>query len=628
MDTANKYLGKVIDRRYEIKRIIGIGGMAVVFEAIDLVMNRTVAVKMLKEDLYDDAEAVKRFINESKAVSMLSHPNIVKIFDVSVKARLKYIVMERVEGITLKSYMQKKGALSREEAISYSEQVLRALEHAHSKGIVHRDIKPQNIMLLKNGRVKVTDFGIAVLPSEERNPDGKAIGTVYYISPEQASGKETDTRSDLYSLGILMYEMTTGTLPFNAETPVSVALMQVREQPKPPSEIRADIPKGLEQIILGAMEKNPDRRFQTATQMLKYIEKIHLNPDYIFKTRGTGTQDSAALHAANDMKKKQNKKKTTKKRRDSSSMFPIILGVAVAFALVLITGAVTVLDMVLKSENANAAETVKVPNVIGENYSQDSIGDLLDPAIYKVEINMVYDAEMPEGTIIKPEPAAESARKVVRNKTKCTVTLTVSRGANLVSVPDLVNYNYTSARVLAENQEKFNFTVEFKEIKSEAYKFGLVVKTEPAAGEQVRYGSTIVIYYSIGPDYQYVIVDDYTGKTPAQASTLIAGDLVIDEDTTYEYSDKVGEGLIVSQSLAPGNHLKGSTIKFVISLGAPPTTAPPPTEPPVTDSGTEDTTVVDTTESDTTKADTTEADTTKSDTTKADTTTEEPSVTE
>ncbi len=577
MDTANRYVGKILDRRYEIKRIIGIGGMAVVFEANDIVMNRTVAVKMLKEDLSDDAEAVKRFINESKAVSMLSHPNIVKIFDISVKARLKYIVMERVEGITLKSYMQKKGALSREEVISYSEQVLRALEHAHSKGIVHRDIKPQNIMLLKNGRVKVTDFGIAVLPSGDRNPEGKAIGTVYYISPEQASGKETDTRSDLYSLGILMYEMATGTLPFNAETPVSVALMQVREQPKPPSEIRSDIPRGLEQIILGAMEKSPDRRFQTATQMLKYVEKVHLNPEYVFKTRGASTQESAALHAANDMKKQQNKKKSVKRRKESSSMFPIILGVAVAFALVLITGAVTVLDMVLKSENANASEQVKVPSVIGEMYSQQTIGDLLDPTIYKVEVKMVYDSENPAGTIIKQDPAPNSSRKVIKNTQYCTVKITVSRGANLVYVPDLVNYHQQDAKLLAMDQEKFDFTVVFEEIYSDFFKYGLVVKTEPAAGTPVQYGSTITIYVSVGPSYEEVLVDDYTGKTPAQASTLIAGDLKVG-NTTYEYSETVPEGRIMKQSLEPGKHLKDSVIKFTVSRGPAPQTDPPSDE--------------------------------------------------
>ncbi len=578
METANRYVGKILDRRYEIKRIIGIGGMAVVFEANDIIMNRTVAVKMLKEDLSDDAEAVKRFINESKAVSMLSHPNIVKIFDVSVKARLKYIVMERVEGITLKSYMQKKGALSREEVISYSEQVLRALEHAHSKGIVHRDIKPQNIMLLKNGRVKVTDFGIAVLPSSEQSPDGKAIGTVYYISPEQASGKETDTRSDLYSLGILMYEMATGTLPFNADTPVSVALMQVREQPKPPSEICSDIPRGLEQIILGAMEKSPDRRFQTATQMLKYVEKVHLNPEYVFKTRSAATPESAGLRAANDMKKQQNKKKAVKHRKESMSMFPIILGVAVAFALVLITGAVTVLDAVLQSEQASAAEQIRVPSVVGETYSTDTIGNLLDPSIYKVEVKMVYDAKNPEGTIIRQEPAPNSSRKVVRNQNKCTVTLTVSRGANLVSVPDLVNYHYMDAKLIAQNQELYNFKVVFKEITSEAFRYQLVVKTEPAAKEQVEYGSTITIYYSIGPEYEYVTVDSYVGKTPAQASTLIGQDLIIDENTGYEYSETVRAGYISSQSLEPGSYLKGTKIRFVISLGPPPQTEPPVNE--------------------------------------------------
>ena len=270
MENLDRYVGKLLDRRYRIRRVIGVGGMAVVFEATDLVMNRIVAVKMLKDEMSNDEVAVKRFINESKAVSMLSHPNIVKIFDVSVKGNLKYFVMERIEGITLKSYMHKKGALSTDEVLSYSEQVLKALEHAHAKGIVHRDIKPQNILLLKNGRVKVTDFGIAMLEDGDVAPSGdKAIGTVYYISPEQASGKEIDQRSDLYSLGVMMYEMATGALPFNADTPISVAMMQVREQPKAPTDIKPDIPKGLEQVILGAMEKTPERRFQNAEQMLR-----------------------------------------------------------------------------------------------------------------------------------------------------------------------------------------------------------------------------------------------------------------------------------------------------------------------------------------------------------------------
>ena len=238
MDKYDKYVGQIFDRRYRIVRIIGVGGMAVVFEAVDTVMKRTVAVKMLKEEIAGDAQAVKRFINESRAVSMLSHPNIVSIYDVSVRDDLKYIVMERVDGITLKNYMNSRGPLPPKEIMNYTAQILRALDHAHSKGIIHRDIKPQNIMLLKNGKIKVTDFGIAKLPNAETvTMTDKAIGTVYYISPEQASGKKIDPRSDIYSLGVVMYEMATGKLPFVADSPVSVALMQVNNQPRPPREL-------------------------------------------------------------------------------------------------------------------------------------------------------------------------------------------------------------------------------------------------------------------------------------------------------------------------------------------------------------------------------------------------------
>ena len=578
MNNASKYVGKILDRRYQIHKILGIGGMAVVFEATDLIMNRTVALKMLREDMSDDEEAVKRFINESKAVSMLSHPNIVKIFDVSVKGRMKYIVMERIEGITLKGYMQKKGALSTEEVLSYSEQVLKALEHAHSKGIVHRDIKPQNILLLKNGRVKVTDFGIAVLPTTEQTRDGKAIGTVYYISPEQASGKETDTRSDLYSLGVLMYEMATGTLPFNAETPVSVALMQVREQPTPPSERKAGISKGLEQIILGAMEKNPDRRFQSAAQMLKYLERIRLNPDYIFKTRDTSVQNpTAGAIAANEMKKKVAKKKTTKKRRESTSMFPIILGVAVAFALVLVIGAITVLDMVMKADNQNTPETIRVPDLMNETYSESAIIKLLDPSIFKVEVEYVHN-ENPAGTIIDQNPKPNATRKVLKNKQYCTVKLKVSRGTEQIAVPDYITMDWRQAQIEAR---KLGFEVELKDVTSEIFAIGTIVRTEPAPTELVEYGSTIILYKSAGPNYTKITVDDYVGKTPAQASTLIAGDLRIG-NVTYDYSDTVSEGKIMSQSLAKGTQqLKGSVIDFVISLG-PKETTPPETNPPQT----------------------------------------------
>ena len=342
MDSFEKYVGQVFDKRYRILKVIGIGGMAVVFEAMDMLMRRNVAVKMLKDDINNDVQSVKRFINESKAVAMLSHPNIVNIYDVSVKDDRKYIVMELVDGITLKNYILKKGVLSLHEVISITEQILMALEHAHSKGIVHRDIKPQNIMMLKNGSVKVADFGIAKLPNAETvTMTDKAIGTVFYISPEQASGKQIDRRSDIYSLGVTMYEMATGKLPFVADSPVSVAIMQVKNTPRPPRELNPNIPVGLEQVILGAMEKNPDNRFQSASQMLRHIAQLKSNPHTVFKMQHSETPVQPSQQQSGQMP--PNVQKLTPPPRQSRSMFPVIAGVATAFLIVCCVSAVVVL---------------------------------------------------------------------------------------------------------------------------------------------------------------------------------------------------------------------------------------------------------------------------------------------
>ena len=362
MDIFEKYVGQVFDRRYRIKKKIGMGGMAVVFEAYDMLKNRTVAVKMLKDDIAGDTQAVKRFINESKAVAMLSHPNIVSIYDVSVKDNLKYIVMEFIEGITLKNYMLKKGTLSFREVVSISEQILKALEHAHSKGIVHRDIKPQNIMLLKDGSIKVTDFGIAKLPNAETvTVTDKAIGTVFYISPEQASGRIIDHRSDLYSLGATMYEMATGSLPFTADTPVSVALMQVKSTPKNPRELNAAIPRGLEQIILIAMEKNPAHRFQSASQMLRHLLQIKNNPKAVFKVteHNADNENLFTQHSSHG-----------KRTRQSRSMLPIIMGITSAFLIVAAVSAVMILSALMEATSGNDTIIVEIPELVGGIYTE------------------------------------------------------------------------------------------------------------------------------------------------------------------------------------------------------------------------------------------------------------------
>ncbi|MBQ4603561.1 MAG: serine/threonine protein kinase, partial [Clostridia bacterium] len=280
----DNYTGKRLDGRYEIQEVIGVGGMAVVYKAYDNIDDRTVAVKILKEEYLANEEFRRRFKNESKAIAVLSHPNIVKVFNVSYGDRLQYIVMEYVEGITLKEYIEQQGKLGIKETVHFTMQILRALQHAHDKGIVHRDIKPQNIMLLSNGNIKVTDFGIARFSySDTKTMTDSAIGSVHYISPEQARGDTTDDRADIYSVGVVLYEMLTGQLPFQSDNSVSVALMQLQSDPKRPRELNSSIPVGLEQIVMHAMQKNAKDRYLTAAEMLLDIEEFKRNPTIRFQ---------------------------------------------------------------------------------------------------------------------------------------------------------------------------------------------------------------------------------------------------------------------------------------------------------------------------------------------------------
>lgn len=284
MDIFKKYIGEVFDGRYKIIRSIGFGGMAIVYEAIDLITNNRVALKMLKDSISENTQALRRFINESKAVAMLNHPNIVKILDVSVKTEHKFIVMEYINGITLRDYMNKKKVLDWREASSFISKILLALDHAHLKGVVHRDIKPQNILVMDGGDIKVADFGIAKIPNAETvTIADHAIGTAYYISPEQANGQKIDERSDLYSLGVMFYEMTTGKLPFFAESNYAIMFKHINETPIPPTKLNPRLPLGIEQIILCAMEKDVSNRYQSASQMIRHIYRIERDPTTIFQ---------------------------------------------------------------------------------------------------------------------------------------------------------------------------------------------------------------------------------------------------------------------------------------------------------------------------------------------------------
>ena len=356
MDVFNKYVGQIFDSRYKIERTVGVGGMAIVFEAKDILTGRRVAIKMLKDSAANNTQAIKRFVIESKAVEMLDHPNIVKIYGISVRGEHKYIVMEYLEGITLREYMKTKGPLDWREAVEFTEQVLAALDHAHMKGVVHRDIKPQNIMLLEGGIVKVTDFGIAKIPKAETlTMADKAIGTVFYISPEQAQSKKIDARSDLYSLGVMLYEMVTGKMPFIADTPVAVIIKHINTQPVPPTQLNPKIPIGLEQIILCAMAKNPDARYQSASQMIRHLRRLKQDPTVVFVQKARQPKTPTSQTAIDRTTKKPENPTTPPKARlrtgdDAEEKKGVPLWVAVliffAFLAMAIVGIILILPLI------------------------------------------------------------------------------------------------------------------------------------------------------------------------------------------------------------------------------------------------------------------------------------------
>ena len=556
-------VGKRLDGRYEISELIGIGGMAVVYKAYDNIDDRTVAIKILKEEFLANAEFRRRFQNESKAIAVLSHPNIVKVYDVSFGDVLQYIVMEYVDGITLKDYIKQRGIIDWREAIHFTAQILKALEHAHEKGIIHRDIKPQNIMLLRNGEIKVTDFGIARFSrSSQPTMTEKAIGSVHYISPEQARGDFTDGRSDIYSVGIMLYEMITGRVPFQSDSAVSVAIMQLQNEPDLPTVINPSLPRGIEEITLKAMQKNPDNRFETAREMLYDLEEISMNERFVFNYKYNASDSPTKPEKVREVRPERKKRVEKNDNDEEKSPVVAVLG---GIAAIFIVAAVALVLVFFKFFSDTGA-TGSCPNLVGLVYNEVISSD--EYKKYNIELESTeYNSEYPEGQIFHQSPEAE---KTIKEGT--VIKVKVSKGTQSMVLEDYSNQEFSRVKELLTND--LGLKVTQVDQSSDSVNTGYIIETIPPAGSNIRTGDTVTVYVSTGKEVQQVKIDNYTGMNFEQAKAELESkglDVKIMYTDSSEYPMK---GYVIRQSVEKGYVDKGLSITLYVSSGNLPTKAP------------------------------------------------------
>ena len=580
----DKYIGKRLDGRYEIHELLGVGGMAYVYKAYDNIEKRWVAIKILKEELAGNSDFLRRFRNESKAIAVLSHPNIVKVYDVSFGDRIQYIVMEYIDGITLKQYIEQQGEIKWREALYFTVQILRALQHAHEKGIIHRDIKPQNIMLLEDGTIKVTDFGIARFSqAETQTMTDKAIGSVHYIAPEQARGGYINDKADIYSVGVMLYEMLTGQLPFVADNAVSVAIMQMQAEPTPPSRINPSIPKGLEEITMHAMEKNPAQRFPSAADMLEDGERFRRNPEIVFHYgeqvdrayAGTSAdiygnvQQNAAPQKYNDNYEYEEE---YVRSQNSNRASKIILGIVAAVVFVAV---IVGIGYLVKGKRANSgsgflsflpgfstssttSDEIVLPKFVGMIYASDIEGNS-EYADLTFEITYGNVPSKQPGEVLRQTPAA--GMTVKKGK---TVSLTVNGEAEQVVVEDVKGYKQQDAY---DALKALNLSPKIQAVADDDTAVGYVVKTDPAAGSTVSTGTTVTIYVSSGPSTESAVIPNIVGyQYSAAKEELEAAGFVV----TAEYDDESDkdENTVLSVSPNEGEKAKkGSVVTVTVSSG-------------------------------------------------------------
>ena len=606
----DQYIGTMLDNRYELMEIIGVGGTAVVYKAKCHRLNRYVAVKILRKEFASDQQFCRQFHDEAQAVAMLSHPNIVNIYDVSRSGSVDYIVMELIDGITLKEYLSRRGQLSPKEVTIFATQIARALEHAHDHDIIHRDIKPHNIMLLRDGTVKVADFGIAHFAEQENTySKGEAIGSVHYVSPEQAKGSFVDNRTDLYSLGVVMYEMITGRLPFEGDTPVSIAIQHINSIALPPSIFAEDVPEQLEEITMKAMNPNLSRRYANAGQVLADLEafqnaqQFKLNiakeetgtvaeqPSELDATRKLhNTGEVAAILEAENRAQEQRRKeeqelqeieqevrqaeqaekaeqqaeepKKKKKQRRERSPLPGAFLFSIVAVLVFCMGAGYFVKSVLDPYGTKDDSKLNTPNLVGLYYSQ-VISDPQYADFNIVEGEYVYNETVDAGKILEQTP--EHSRKIEKGG---TITVNISRGAKTFRLPDYANQEARQVKIelerlgviCVENTPEFNDEVPN----------GYVLRIEPAAGTELTAGDTVTLTVSKGPEVVLVDMPDLMGCSENEALTLLEAAGLNWEPVTYEEYDGT-PGQVIYQSVEAYSQVeKGTIVSFKISIEPPP----------------------------------------------------------
>lgn len=547
----DRYIGKKLDGRYEIKEIIGVGGMANVYRAYDSIDDRTVAVKILRDEHMQNDELLRRFRNESKAIAVLSHPNIVKVYDVSFNEDIQYIVMEYIDGITLKEYIEQQKVLRWKEAVHFTVQILRALQHAHDKGIVHRDIKPQNIMLLADGTIKVADFGIARFArASQQTVTDKAIGSVHYISPEQAKGDVTDEKSDIYSVGVMLYEMTTGKLPFDADSPVTVALQQIQSQPKRPRSINPDIPEGLEDIIIRAMQKDPARRYQSAAEMLRDIDEFKRDPTVSFEYKYTEPEEMSITEKFIKTAKKTKKIKDEQVR--SAPIVPVLTGITMAFIIVAILFLIGIMAMVRPFEEV---PDTTAPNLVGM--------DLEEAKKQYSKFNIEVESSAFHDSYDKDVIYYQNVKPGMNVKEKSTIKVKISSGVQSFSLADYTNFEENQVyAILTDNDIEFTTITEYNDNIPEGY----VIKTEPGVDTVVDSGTVVIIYVSMGPKTTYATVPNVLGYKLNDAKLMLNSAGIKIGSVTRVDSTQAGS-VILDQSLTAGSQVqKGTTIDLVIAM--------------------------------------------------------------